>query len=60
MKKLVINLTRTTQQVDVRHSDGKLDSVQIMARSRATLRDGMDVDPRWMQKHPNTVTVKEV
>jgi hypothetical protein len=59
MKK-VINLTRVTQQVDVRHADGKLDRVQIMPRGRTTLREGMVVDPRWEQKNPNVIKSEEV
>ena len=54
---LVINLTRVTQQVDVRHADNKLDTVQIMAQGRIELRSGMTVDTRWEQSHPGIVKI---
>jgi hypothetical protein len=58
---LIINLTRVTQQVGVRHADSnKLDSVQLMARGRLTLRTGMTVDPRWLQSHPGVLKIGPV
>lgn len=51
----VINLTRYTQQVGVRHEDGKLDSVRISPQGRVDLRAGMTVDTRWEQKNPSVV-----
>jgi hypothetical protein len=53
----VINLTRVTQSIDVRHSDGKLDKVQIVSRGRVDLREGMSVDSRWLEKNNKTVNV---
>lgn len=58
MGTLIINLMRETQQVDVRHADGKLDRVQVVARpGRVELRDGMQVDARWLQKNPNALNI---
>ena len=54
---LVINLTRMTQQVKVRHADNTLDTVQIMSQRRVYLREGMTVDTRWLQSNPNVVKV---
>jgi hypothetical protein len=50
-------MTRESLQIDVRHSDGKLDRVQIMGRSSVELREGMQVDTRWLQKNPNKLNV---
>ncbi len=54
-KVTVINLSRVTQQVGVRHEDGKKDMVQIMPRGRTELRDGMEIDARWLSMNPDVV-----
>lgn len=53
----VINLTRVTQFPDVRHKDGKLDTIRIAPRGRVDLREGMVVDTRWMELNPDTVRI---
>ena len=55
----VINLTRVTQFPDVRHKDGKLDTIRIAPRGRVDLRDGMTVDIRWRELNPDTVQIHE-
>lgn len=55
----VINLTQFTQQVGVRHADGKMDGVRISPRGRIDLRSGMEVDVRWLQLNPGIVRVVE-
>lgn len=57
-KVLIINLTRIPQQVDVRHSDGTLDNVRLMPRSRVELREGMNVDTRWLQKNQGAIRIE--
>lgn len=56
-KVLIINLTRIAQQVDVRHADGKLDAVRLMPRSRVHLREGMNVDTRWLEKNQRVLNI---
>lgn len=56
-KTLVINLTRTTIFVDVRHADDRKDAVQIQQRGRVHLGVGQRVDSRWLQHNPNVVDV---
>lgn len=53
----VINMTQFTQQVSVRHADGKLDGVRISPRGRIDLRPGMEVDVRWQQLNPGAVRI---
>lgn len=55
--KLVINLTRLTQQPTVIHADGQVDSVKISPQSRVELREGMTVCERWIAINPKTVKV---
>lgn len=57
MSTKLINLTRLTQQVKVRHADQKLDCIQIMGQGRVDLRDGMAVDTRWLQANPLVLRV---
>lgn len=55
------NLTRDVLHVGVRHPDNKLDSVQVMPRTKGVeLRDGLIVDPRWLQQNPDVLKVSEV
>lgn len=56
-KTLVINLTRMTIFVDVRHADGRLDTVQIQDRGRVHIGLGQNVDPTWLEHNPKTVAV---
>ena len=49
----VINMTRFTQQVAVRLPSGALDGVRISPQGRITLREGMQVDTRWLELNPN-------
>lgn len=56
-KTLVINLTRTTIFVDVRHADDRKDAVQIQQRGRVHLGAGQRVDSRWLQHNPNVIDV---
>ncbi len=60
MKTLIINLTRLTQQVEVRHPDQTLDVVRIVPRGRVTTREGMTIDSRWLQKNPGVVKTSTV
>lgn len=53
----VINLTVLSQQVHVRHADGKLDGISIMPRGRVDLRAGMVVDPRWLELNPGVLRI---
>ena len=55
MKTLVINVTRLTQHIEVRHADQKLDVVQLVPQGRTHMREGMTIDPRWLQKNPGVV-----
>lgn len=54
-KMLIINLTRETQQVRVRHEDQRLDTVQVVGRGRTELREGMTVDSRWLHANPGVL-----
>lgn len=56
-KTLVINLTRITQDVPVRHLDNTKDYIQIAPQGRVQLRDGLTIDTRWLQTNPNTVNI---
>lgn len=60
MNILAINLTRVTQHPQVRLADGRLDSIQIVPRGRATLREGMTIDPRWLSKNPQVLRVEQI
>lgn len=53
----VINLTRLTQSVGVRHTDGRLDSVNVVPRGKINLREGMEVDIRWEQLNPGVIKI---
>lgn len=53
----VINKTRLTQFVDVRHKSGEKDTVRIAPRGRVDLREGMGVDVRWQQLNPNVIEI---
>ncbi len=57
MSTKLINLTRLTQQVSVRHADQKLDCIQLVPQGRTRLRDGMTVDPRWLQTNPTVLKI---
>ena len=59
-KKLIINLTRLTQHPAVIHTDGLLDSIQVMPQGRCELREGSVVCPRWLGANPKTIKVYEV
>lgn len=56
-KTLVINLTRTTIFVDVRHADGRLDTVQIQDRGRVHIGLGQVVDSAWLEHNHDTIAV---
>lgn len=53
----VINLSMLSQQVHVRHPDGKLDGISLMPRGRVDLRAGMVVDSRWLELNPGVLRI---
>lgn len=53
----VINLTKLTQHVGVLHANGDPDAVQVVAKQKVFLRDGMIVNPRWLGLNPNVIQV---
>lgn len=56
-KTMVINLTRVTQHPAVRHPDNKVDYIQIVGQGRTELREGLVIDPRWLQKNPKALRI---
>lgn len=53
----IVNLTRLTQQIDVRHADQRLDRVQLMPRRKLDLGPGLTVDRRWLEQNPQVIEI---
>lgn len=57
MATIVLNTTDIMKEVKIRDKSGKVDSVNVMARSRATLPSGSTVDPVYARMNSGQIVI---